>query len=55
MNLMVQSYCHDVFVVDARHGDPPPDLDDVIDLLTTLWADAIGLKEHSPAAPGAAR
>lgn len=47
MNLMVQSYCHDVFVVGARHGDPPQDTDDVIDLLTTLWADAIGLKEHS--------
>ncbi|MEU5994717.1 TetR/AcrR family transcriptional regulator [Spirillospora sp. NPDC047418] len=52
MNLMVQSYCHDVFVVGARHGAPAPEPDDVIDLLTTLWADAIGLQEH-PATTGA--
>lgn len=47
MNLMVQSYCHDVFVVSARQGEPTPDPDDVIDLLTALWADAILLREQS--------
>ncbi len=45
MNLMVQSYCHDVFVTNVRRGEPAPDLDDVIDLLTALWADAIILRE----------
>ncbi|GLZ07541.1 hypothetical protein Acsp03_50070 [Actinomadura sp. NBRC 104412] len=52
MNLMVQSYCYDVFVVGARRGEPPPELDDVIDLLTTLWADAIRLQEHPSPASG---
>ncbi len=47
MNLMVQSYCHDVFVVSVRRGGAPPDPDDVVDLLTALWADAIGLREPS--------
>ncbi|RAY16357.1 hypothetical protein DPM19_05615 [Actinomadura craniellae] len=55
MNLMVQSYCHDAFVVDARRGDPPPKPDDVIDLLTALWADAIMLREHSAIIPGTGR
>jgi AcrR family transcriptional regulator len=49
MNLMVQSYCHDVFVAGPRGGATPPDPDDVIDLLTSLWADAIGLREYSAA------
>jgi AcrR family transcriptional regulator len=50
MNLMVQHYCHDVFVVSAGNGEEPPTSDDVIDLLTTLWAESIGLQER-PAAP----
>jgi AcrR family transcriptional regulator len=45
MNLMVQSYCHDVFVAGPRRGEKAPDADDVIDLLTVLWAQAIGLQE----------
>jgi AcrR family transcriptional regulator len=49
MNLMVQSYCHDVYVVGARRGEPSPAPDDVIDLLTALWADAIRLREHTGA------
>jgi AcrR family transcriptional regulator len=46
MNLMVQHYCHDVFVVGPRRGEPSPSSDDVVDLLTTLWAEAIGLQER---------
>jgi hypothetical protein len=43
MTLMMEAYCYNVFVLD-----PPPDgVDraDVADLITTLWADAIGLVE----------
>lgn len=46
MNLMVQSYCSDVFVVGPRRGEEPPPVDDIVDLLTSLWADAIGLQER---------
>ncbi|GAA3516287.1 hypothetical protein GCM10022234_09340 [Aeromicrobium panaciterrae] len=46
MNLMVSSYCHDAFVVNGRRREEPPATDDVIDMLTTLWADAIGLRER---------
>jgi AcrR family transcriptional regulator len=55
MNLMVQHYCHDVFVVGPRGGLEPPAADDVVDQLTALWAEAIGLQERpmdgAPPAP----
>lgn len=43
MTLMMESYCYNVFILD-----PPPggvDTTEVADLITTLWADAIGLLE----------
>lgn len=43
MSLMVSAYCYDAFIADPP--EPPVDPDGVIDLLTTLWADAIGLRE----------
>jgi AcrR family transcriptional regulator len=52
MNLMVQTYCQDVYVAGPRRGDEIPDADDVIDLLTVLWAEAIGLQE-TPVVPDA--
>lgn len=45
MTLMVSSYCYDTFVFDPPAGGADPDT--VIDLLTKLWADAIGLREPS--------
>jgi len=55
MTVMMERYCHAVFVVDL--SDPPPNCDDVTDLLTALWADAINLVEtsarpHLPPAEG---
>jgi AcrR family transcriptional regulator len=43
MSLMVSAYCYDAFIADPP--EPPLDLEAVIDHLTTLWADAIGLRE----------
>ena len=43
MTLLMERYCYEVFVLDRP--DPAPDHDDVTDLLTVLWADAIGLEE----------
>lgn len=50
LTAMVDRYCYLTFVFDPPDDDPLA-ADDVIDLLTTLWADAIGLVE--PGAPGA--
>jgi AcrR family transcriptional regulator len=47
LTAMVDRYCYLAFVFDPPEGDPLP-ADDVIDLLTTLWADAIGLVEPRP-------
>lgn len=44
---MVDRYCYMAYVFDPRPGGPPP-TDDTVDLLTTLWADAIGLVEPGP-------
>jgi len=43
MTLLMERYCYEVFVLDRP--DPAPAHDDVTDLLTILWADAIGLEE----------
>jgi AcrR family transcriptional regulator len=43
MTILMERYCHDVFVLAP--SDPLPDDDEVTDLLTTLWADAINLVE----------
>lgn len=43
MTLMMERYCYEVFVLNRP--DPPPSHDDVTDLLTVLWADAVGLEE----------
>lgn len=43
MSLMVSSYCFDAFVFDPP--EVPLELDAVIDHLTSLWAEAIGLRE----------
>jgi AcrR family transcriptional regulator len=43
LTAMVDRYCHMAFVFDD--DDHRPEVDDVIDLLTTLWANAIGLVE----------
>lgn len=48
LTAMVDRYCYLAFVFDPPEGGPLP-ADDVVDLLTTLWADAIGLAE--PRAP----
>lgn len=44
MTVMVSAYCYDVFVFDPP--DPAASIDDVTDLLTTIWADAVGLQER---------
>jgi AcrR family transcriptional regulator len=44
LTAMVDRYCHLAFAFDPRE-EGPPDVDDVVDLLTTLWAGAIGLVE----------
>jgi AcrR family transcriptional regulator len=44
LTAMVDRYCHLAFVFDPAE-QAAPDVDDVIDLLTTLWANAIGLVE----------
>ena len=43
---MVDRYCYVTFAVDDEHAEPPP-VDDAVDLLTGLWADAIGLVERN--------
>jgi AcrR family transcriptional regulator len=43
MSLMVSAYCYDVFIFDPPA--PPADPERVIDDLTALWADAVGLRE----------
>jgi AcrR family transcriptional regulator len=48
LTAMVDRYCYLAFVFDPPDGDQLP-ADDVIDMLTTLWADAIGLVEPTPA------
>jgi len=45
LNMMVSTYCHDAFIVTSRRGEQPEPVDDVVDLLTSLWANAIGLRE----------
>jgi AcrR family transcriptional regulator len=53
---MIQSYCYDLCIFDPPQ--PEVSAEDAADLLTTLWADAIGLVEPSarwldkPAPPG---
>jgi AcrR family transcriptional regulator len=44
LTAMVDRYCYLTFVFDPPE-DGPPAVDDAVDLLTTLWADAIGLVE----------
>jgi AcrR family transcriptional regulator len=43
--LMVTSYCFDTFVFDPPDTDI--DIDAVTDMLTSLWSEAIGLREPS--------
>ena len=43
MTLMMERYCYEVFVLDP--SDEPPRPADVTDLITTMWADAIRLRE----------
>jgi AcrR family transcriptional regulator len=43
MTLMMESYCYDIFILDPSND--PVDRAAVADLITTLWADAIGLRE----------
>jgi AcrR family transcriptional regulator len=43
MSLMVSAYCYDVFIFDPP--TLPADPERVIDDLTALWADAVGLRE----------
>jgi AcrR family transcriptional regulator len=50
MSLMVSAYCYDAFVADPP--EPPLDPEGVIDHLTTLWAEAIGLREDRELRPG---
>ena len=42
---MMQSYCYDLCIFDPPQEDVPAEA--AADLLTTLWADAIGLTEPS--------
>jgi hypothetical protein len=44
LTAMVDRYCYLAYVFDPPEGGQLP-ADDVIDLHTTLWADAIGLVE----------
>ena len=44
LSAMVDRHCYVTYVFDPPPGGPPP-VDEVIDLLTGLWADAIGLVE----------
>lgn len=50
MSLMVSAYCYDAFVADPP--EPPLDPEGVTDHLTTLWAEAIGLREDREVRPG---
>lgn len=43
MTLMMERYCYEIFVLDPP--DKAPDHDAIIDLLVSLWADAIRLVE----------
>ena len=43
---MVDRYCYVTFAVGDTDGEAPS-VDDAIDLLTGLWADAIGLVERN--------
>jgi AcrR family transcriptional regulator len=47
---MVDRYCYASYV-NAPDGASPPPVDDTVDLLTTLWADAIHLQEASSRSP----
>jgi hypothetical protein len=44
LTAMVDRYCYMTFVFD-RSPEQPTAVDDAVDLLTALWADAIGLVE----------
>ncbi len=44
MTAMVDRYCYVTYVFDPPSGGPPS-VDDTADLLTELWADALGLVE----------
>lgn len=44
LTAMVDRHCYVTYVFDPPPGGPPP-VDEVVDLLTGLWADAIGLVE----------
>ena len=44
LTAMVDRYCYVTFVFDPPEGGPPP-VDEVVDVLTGLWADAIGLAD----------
>ena len=44
LSAMVDRHCYVTYVFDPPAGGPPA-VDDVVDLLTGLWADAIGLVE----------
>jgi AcrR family transcriptional regulator len=43
MTLMVTAYCYDILIFDPP--SPPADPERIIDDLTALWADAVGLRE----------
>jgi AcrR family transcriptional regulator len=44
LTAMVDRHCYMTYVFDPSPDDPPS-VDDTVDLLTALWADAIGLVE----------
>lgn len=44
LTAMVDRYCYTTYVFDPP-AEGPPSVDDSVDLLTALWADAIGLVE----------
>jgi AcrR family transcriptional regulator len=51
LTAMVDRYCYVTYVFDPPTGGPPA-VDDTADLLTELWADALGLAEsHGRASP----
>jgi AcrR family transcriptional regulator len=50
---MVDRYCYVAFVFDPPEGGAPS-VDEVVDVLTALWADAIGLADGEDAGAGGA-
>jgi AcrR family transcriptional regulator len=50
LTAMVDRYCYVTYVFDPPPGGPPS-VDDTADLLTELWADALGLVESRGRAP----